>query len=91
MRVGGLPADEQRLVYEGKLFEHTCTLSDYQIPPNGTTHLNPTTKKVTVQVQSSDTVDNAKKLLGFCSKTTYWNGQVQRKVVDRVGFGRIAS
>jgi hypothetical protein len=91
---------EQRLVCEGKPLEDTRTLSDYQIPPDSTILLNPTFivlnvkmdtgKTVNVQVQSSDTVDNVKKLLSFWSKTPQWNGRLQQKVVGRVRSGRIA-
>jgi hypothetical protein len=39
-----------------------------------------TRKSVTVQVQFSDTVDNVKELLGFLSRTPYWNERLQQKV-----------
>jgi len=92
MGVDGIPAAEQRLVYAGKPVEDTRTLADYQIPPDSTIHLNPTSmpinvktpkgKTVTLQVESSDTVDNVKKLLGFwegSGGTPYWMQRLKKK------------
>jgi hypothetical protein len=75
----GLPFvrdSEQQLIYEGKPLED-------RIPPDGTIHLSPTGKAVTVQMQNSDTVDNANKLQGFWSKTPYLN-RYREKTDDTV-------
>jgi ubiquitin C len=89
MGVDGIPVAEQRLVYQGKPLENTRTLGDYQIPPDGTVHLNPTKmpinvktpkgKTVTLEVESSDTIHDVKKLLGFWEGTPYWMQRLQKQ------------
>jgi len=88
MGVDGIPAAEQRLVFQGKAIEDTRTLSDYQVPPDGTLHLNPVKmaidvktpkgKTVTLEVESSDTIHDVKKLLGFWEGTPYWMQRLQK-------------
>jgi hypothetical protein len=93
-RTGSL--NSQKLCSSGRELENDRRIMDYVIKDKSlitmASQSDDGPMKVYVKsTKGKTTTVNEKKLPGFWSKTPYWNGWLQQKVVGRVGSGRIVS